>query len=111
MALLETRGLTRRFPGVLALDHVDFAATRGEVYWLQQLDDRLSGRIGGGIEYIDPSSTDAPFIRYTAGLGLRYALLENADATLGWRFRMLNTRAATGDYTGNQFTLGVSLRL
>jgi ABC-type sugar transport system ATPase subunit len=32
MPLLETRGLTRRFPGVLALDHVDFAATSGEVH-------------------------------------------------------------------------------
>ncbi len=32
MSLLETRGLTRRFPGVLALDHVDFAATSGEVH-------------------------------------------------------------------------------
>ena len=32
MPLLETRGLTRRFPGVLALDTVDFAADRGEVH-------------------------------------------------------------------------------
>ena len=32
MPLLETRGLTRRFPGVLALDGVDFAAERGEVH-------------------------------------------------------------------------------
>ena len=32
MPLLETRGLTRRFPGVLALDHVDFAAEAGEVH-------------------------------------------------------------------------------
>jgi ABC-type sugar transport system ATPase subunit len=32
MPLLETRGLTRRFPGVLALDHVDFAANGGEVH-------------------------------------------------------------------------------
>jgi ABC-type sugar transport system ATPase subunit len=32
MPLLETRGLTRRFPGVVALDHVDFAAEGGEVH-------------------------------------------------------------------------------
>jgi ABC-type sugar transport system ATPase subunit len=30
--LLRTHGLTRRFPGVLALDHVDFAADGGEVH-------------------------------------------------------------------------------
>jgi ABC-type sugar transport system ATPase subunit len=30
--LLQTQGLTRRFPGVLALDHVDFAADQGEVH-------------------------------------------------------------------------------
>jgi ABC-type sugar transport system ATPase subunit len=30
--LLETHALTRRFPGVLALDHVDFAAESGEVH-------------------------------------------------------------------------------
>jgi ribose transport system ATP-binding protein len=33
-ALLETRGLTKRYPGVLALDHVDFALQRGEVHVL-----------------------------------------------------------------------------
>ena len=32
MALLEARGLTKRFPGVLALDRVDFDAERGEVH-------------------------------------------------------------------------------
>ena len=32
MPLLETRGLTRRFPGVLALDGVDFVAEGGEVH-------------------------------------------------------------------------------
>ncbi|MEQ1951875.1 sugar ABC transporter ATP-binding protein [Mesorhizobium sp. CN2-181] len=32
MPLLETHALTRRFPGVLALDHVDFAADSGEVH-------------------------------------------------------------------------------
>ena len=87
------------------------ATTRGEVTWMQQLDERLSGRVGGGIEYVNPSSTEAPFIRYTAGAGLRYALLENADATLAWRMQLRNTRSAAGDYTGNQFTLGFSLRL
>jgi ABC-type sugar transport system ATPase subunit len=30
--LLQTHALTRRFPGVLALDHVDFAAESGEVH-------------------------------------------------------------------------------
>jgi ABC-type sugar transport system ATPase subunit len=34
MALLEVRGLTKRFPGVLALDHVDLDAERGEVHAL-----------------------------------------------------------------------------
>jgi ABC-type sugar transport system ATPase subunit len=34
MALLEARGLTKRFPGVLALDHVDLDAERGEVHAL-----------------------------------------------------------------------------
>ncbi|MBS3651722.1 sugar ABC transporter ATP-binding protein [Pseudaminobacter sp. 19-2017] len=32
MPLLQTHALTRRFPGVLALDHVDFAAEAGEVH-------------------------------------------------------------------------------
>ena len=32
MALLQTRALTRRFPGVLALDGVDFSAEAGEVH-------------------------------------------------------------------------------
>src|SRR5918999_3671134 len=32
--LLETRQLTRRFPGVLALDRVDFVAEAGEVHAL-----------------------------------------------------------------------------
>lgn len=32
MPLLQTHALTRRFPGVLALDHVDFAAESGEVH-------------------------------------------------------------------------------
>jgi len=32
MPLLQTHKLTRRFPGVLALDHVDFAAESGEVH-------------------------------------------------------------------------------
>ena len=32
MPLLQTSALTRRFPGVLALDHVDFAAEAGEVH-------------------------------------------------------------------------------
>ena len=32
MPLLEAIGLSRRFPGVLALDHVDFAAEAGEVH-------------------------------------------------------------------------------
>lgn len=34
MALLEARGLTKRFPGVLALDRVDLDAERGEVHAL-----------------------------------------------------------------------------
>jgi ABC-type sugar transport system ATPase subunit len=32
MPLLQTHALTRRFPGVLALDHVDFTAESGEVH-------------------------------------------------------------------------------
>jgi ABC-type sugar transport system ATPase subunit len=32
MPLLQTHALTRRFPGVVALDHVDFAADGGEVH-------------------------------------------------------------------------------
>lgn len=32
MAFLEMRGITKRFPGVLALDKVDFSAERGEVH-------------------------------------------------------------------------------
>ena len=32
MPLLQTHGLTRRFPGVLALDHVDFAADSQEIH-------------------------------------------------------------------------------
>ncbi len=34
MAILEARGLTKRFPGVLALDRVDLDAERGEVHAL-----------------------------------------------------------------------------
>ena len=34
MAFLEARGLTKRFPGVLALDRVDLDAERGEVHAL-----------------------------------------------------------------------------
>lgn len=85
--------------------------TRGELTWMHQLETRLSARVGGGIEHVDPSNTDAAFVRYTAGAGLRYALTENADVTLGWRLRLRNTKAATGDYAGNQFTLGFALRL
>ncbi|MBM4016522.1 MAG: hypothetical protein FJ293_16375 [Planctomycetes bacterium] len=86
-------------------------ATRGEATWMQQLEQRLSARLGGGIEHVDPSSTDPTFFRYTLGAGLRYAVLENADLTLAWRLRLRNTSAANGDYTGNQLTLGFSLRL
>jgi ABC-type sugar transport system ATPase subunit len=32
LVLLQTHGLTRRFPGVLALDHVDFAADSQEIH-------------------------------------------------------------------------------
>jgi len=32
MAFLEMRQITKRFPGVLALDRVDFSAERGEVH-------------------------------------------------------------------------------
>jgi ribose transport system ATP-binding protein len=32
MAFLEMRGITKRFPGVLALDRVDFEAERGEIH-------------------------------------------------------------------------------
>lgn len=32
--VLEMRGITKRFPGVLALDDVDFSATRGEIHSL-----------------------------------------------------------------------------
>lgn len=32
--VLEMRGITKRFPGVLALDNVDFAACRGEIHSL-----------------------------------------------------------------------------
>src|SRR2546430_16075345 len=32
--VLEMRGITKRFPGVLANDHVDFALRRGEVHAL-----------------------------------------------------------------------------
>ncbi len=31
MPFLETRGLSKRFPGVVALDHIDFEAEQGEV--------------------------------------------------------------------------------
>ena len=31
MPLLETRGLSKRFPGIVALDEVDFEADAGEV--------------------------------------------------------------------------------
>jgi ribose transport system ATP-binding protein len=30
--LLEMRGITKRFPGVTALDHVDFELEKGEVH-------------------------------------------------------------------------------
>src|SRR5206468_11210571 len=33
-SLLQLRGITKRFPGVLALDGVDFALTAGEVHAL-----------------------------------------------------------------------------
>ena len=32
--IVETRGLTKRYPGVVALDHVDFALEAGEVHVL-----------------------------------------------------------------------------
>lgn len=85
--------------------------TRGEATWMHQLEQRLSARLGGGVEHVDPSSTDPSFIRYTLGAGLRYAVLENADLTLAWRLRLRDTSATTGDYTGNQITLGFALRL
>ncbi|MSR47669.1 MAG: hypothetical protein EXS13_11505 [Planctomycetes bacterium] len=87
------------------------SASRGELSWMHQVEARLSARLGGGVERVDPSNTDAPFVRYTIGAGMRYAVLDNADLTLGWRLRLRNTRATTGDYTGNQVTLGFSLRL
>lgn len=87
------------------------ATSRGEVTWMHQLDPRLSARVGGGIEHVDPSNTADTFVRYTAGAGLRYALLDNADLTLAWRVRLRETDTAGGDYTGNQVTLGVSVRL
>jgi len=32
--IVEARGLTKRYPGVVALDHVDFALEAGEVHVL-----------------------------------------------------------------------------
>jgi hypothetical protein len=84
---------------------------RLELGWLQQLDARLSARGGVGIEYVNPSSPDDTFTRYTVGAGLRYSLLANADLTLGWRLRLRSTSATNGDYTENQYTLGFSIRL
>ena len=33
-AIVEMRGITKRFPGVLALDNVDFTLKRGEIHTL-----------------------------------------------------------------------------
>jgi hypothetical protein len=84
---------------------------RVELGWMQQIDSRLSARGGVGVEYVNPSSPDDTFTRYTVGAGLRYALLANADLTLNWRLRLRSTSAANGDYTDNQFSLGFSIRL
>jgi hypothetical protein len=84
---------------------------RLELGCMQQIDDKLSARGGVGVEYVNPSSPDDTFTRYTVGAGLRYSLLANADLNLAWRLRVRSTSATNGDYTDNQFTLGFSIRL
>ena len=34
MTCLRTEGITKEFPGVLALDHVDFELAKGEIHAL-----------------------------------------------------------------------------
>jgi ABC-type sugar transport system ATPase subunit len=84
MPLLETCGLTRRFPGVLALDHVDFAAERGEVHAVcgangagkSTLMNILAGALppSSGTVTIDgaPASFDDPAAARRAGVSIVY---------------------------------------
>ena len=44
---IEVRGATKRFPGVLANDHVDFSVEPGEIHAL------LGEKLGDVVRYLD----------------------------------------------------------
>jgi ribose transport system ATP-binding protein len=103
-ALLEMRGITKRFTGTLALDAVDFSVRRGEVHALlgqngagkSTLIKILAGVYpgdGGEIRYagkaVDPDTSRLPiaFIHQDLGLVDSMTVAENVAVLAGYRRR------------------------
>lgn len=111
-ALLEMRGITKRFTGTLALDAVDFSVRRGEVHALlgqngagkSTLIKILAGVYpgdGGDIRYagaaVDPETHKLPiaFIHQDLGLVDSMTVAENVAVLAGYprRFGLIDWRA------------------
>jgi ABC-type sugar transport system ATPase subunit len=111
MPLLETRGLTRRFPGVVALDHVDFAAESGEVHAVcgangagkSTLMNILAGALpaSSGTMLIDgaPAAFANPAAARAAGVSIVYQEFSSIP----------ELSVADNIFLGREFTLGPKL--
>jgi hypothetical protein len=84
---------------------------RIEVGWTRLLTGRLRGRTGFGFENVDPSDVADTFWRFSVGAGVTWRLVDFVDLTANWRVRIRQTDVPNGDYTGNQFSVGLAVRL
>lgn len=84
---------------------------RVEIGWTRALTGRVRSRAGMGFERVDPSDVADTFWRYSLGAGATWRVREFVDVTFNWRIRIRATDVPNGDYTGNQVSLGIAVRL